>query len=314
MKFVLVLPQFRVDRQADFGGPAGQARLATAAEAAGFDAVSCSDHVAIESEWERTGGHHDLDPLTTLAFLAARTTTIRLLTYVLVLPFRPPLVAAKSLATIDVLSEGRLVVGIGAGYHEPEFAALGLDFADHDRATTAALETITRLWAEDGFEVDGQRVRQLPRPVQSPRPPIWAGGNSRRAIERAARLADAWMPFFNTPTTVPSLHTPLIASVDDLRARLPILEDAAAAAGRPVPGIIGPTMLVSVGTGEPGRTTRAPLSTDAEVEDHLGALADLGVTTTTVRFTGKTVDAYVEQLSQFGATYAAPAVPTPAGA
>jgi alkanesulfonate monooxygenase SsuD/methylene tetrahydromethanopterin reductase-like flavin-dependent oxidoreductase (luciferase family) len=171
-------------------GPAEQARIARAADASGFFYVAVCDHVAIPRAMADTTGTYWQDCLTTLGWLAAHTTRTALLSHIYVLAFRHPLVAAKGFATLDHLSGGRAVVGVGAGHVQAEFAALGVDFERRGRLLDGGLTT---LLAALGDEYVGD-VGARPRPVQTPRPPVWVGGSSPPALRRAARLGDGWLP------------------------------------------------------------------------------------------------------------------------
>src|SRR4051794_40128232 len=186
MRVSLGLPTHRLDRAAEFVSAAAVADLSRAAEAAGFAAVFVTDHPAPPAKWIAGGGHHTLDPFVTLAFAAAATSTLRLQTNLFVPAYRHPLLSAKLVATLDVLSGGRVVVGVGAGYLEGEFAALGADFDGRNDVLDAAIRTMRSAWT--GQPVDG--VLSLPAPVQRPGPPVWVGGNSKRAIRRVVELGD----------------------------------------------------------------------------------------------------------------------------
>jgi probable F420-dependent oxidoreductase len=171
-------------------GPAEMSRIAVTCDRLGFGYLGVCDHVSLPEAVASTMGTHWVDPIATLGWLAARTERIRLLTHVYVLAYRHPLVAAKQLATLDHLSDGRLVCGIGAGHVQAEFEHLGVDFAARGRALDTGIPTLARA-LEHEF-VDGFGAR--PRPVQVPRPPIWVAGSSPAAIRRAARLGDGWLP------------------------------------------------------------------------------------------------------------------------
>jgi probable F420-dependent oxidoreductase len=294
---ILIPPHRRVDLQEDFGGPDGIVRLATAAEDAGFWAVTCSDHLLVSPEWASSGGHHDLDPFSTLGFLAAVTQRVRLLTFVLVVAYRHPAQTAKSLATIDVLSKGRLVVGVGAGYLESEFAALGLEFEKRNRITDDSLHAVLALWADAGEGL----VAQLPKPVQRPRPPIWIGGNSTRAMRRAVELGDGWLPFFSAASASSQLHTPALEGVDDLLLRVKRLREMEAEAGRKQPvELVAPMITVGDGSREvPGAPSRTPLASKEGILEYLSTMEAAGATSVCIRFTGRTVDEQVDQLDWF---------------
>jgi probable F420-dependent oxidoreductase len=172
--------------------------IADAAEAHGFAAVWAGDHLALPRAPTTpypygTGALLDadvslLDPIAVLAALAGRTRRIRLGFGVLVLPYRHPLVTAKLVASIDALSAGRVVLGVGTGWLPEEFAAAGLDFAARGRDTDDCLRYLRTAFATG--EVDGMTV--LPTPVQRPGPPVWVGGQSAAAIRRAVEFADVW--------------------------------------------------------------------------------------------------------------------------
>jgi len=164
---------------------------ARAAEDAGIDHLWVADHIAIPPDQAEGSGGRYLDPLATLAFLAAATTRIGLGTGVLVLPYRPPLATAKWIATIQELSGGRLSCGVGAGWMEAEFRVIGADRAKRGATTDRTLELLHRCFASDEVEEAGQRFLFLPRPK---RPPIYVGGAGRAALRRAARFGDGWMP------------------------------------------------------------------------------------------------------------------------
>jgi probable F420-dependent oxidoreductase len=164
---------------------------AHAAEAGGIDELWVGDHIAIPPDDAEGSGGRYLDPLTTLAYLAGATERIRLATGVLVLPYRPPLPTAKVVATIQELSPHRLILGVGAGWMEAEFRAVGVRFAERGRVTDHTLEFLTRCFAADEAESNGQPFLFLPRP---PRPPIIVGGAAPHALRRAVRWGEGWMP------------------------------------------------------------------------------------------------------------------------
>ena len=193
-------------------------RLAQAGEELGYDAVYAGDHILlprdVASRYPYTvGGEFPggatgdwMEQLTLLAFVAGQTSTIRLVTAVLIVPHRNPLVAAKALATLDVLSRGRLVVGIGAGWMREEFEALDLPpFEERGAVTDEYVRAFKELWTSDDPHFEGKYVNFdnisfLPKPVQKPHPPIWVGGESRPALRRTAELADGWNPLSSNPS------------------------------------------------------------------------------------------------------------------
>jgi probable F420-dependent oxidoreductase len=181
-------------------GPAELVRIAQAADRLGYAWITCSDHVAIPRSHARAMGALWYEPVATLAFLAGQTRQIRLLSHVLVLPYRHPLHVAKAFATLDRLSGGRVILGVGTGHLEPEFRSLGRDFdrrgAEADeaiRAVRAALAGETSSFAGESFA--WREMLVAPRAAQQPAPPIWVGGNGARAVRRAAALGDGWIPW-----------------------------------------------------------------------------------------------------------------------
>ena len=141
-----------------------------------------------------------LDPAVSLAFLAGQTRTLRLATGIVILPQRNPLVLAKELASVDVVSGGRLIFGLGAGYLEAEFDAIGAPFDDRGPRTSEAIEVLRTLWTEDSPRFEGRfwsfsGIRAMPRPVQRPHPPILVGGHSKPAFRRAVAQGDGWYGF-----------------------------------------------------------------------------------------------------------------------
>ncbi|HLK86758.1 MAG TPA: TIGR03619 family F420-dependent LLM class oxidoreductase [Candidatus Binataceae bacterium] len=198
---------------------------ARAAEQLGFDALFVSDHLALPpDDIEGSGGRY-LEVLATIAYLAGATERIRLGISVLVLPYRPALLTAKQVATIQELSGGRMVLATGVGWMRREFAALGVDPRKRGALTTETLRAFHRLFASDVAECDGELVRFapvvfLPRP---PRPPIWIGGNGDNAIARVLEFGDGWHPMLPAEKLAPAVA----ALVAQARTR-----------GRPQPEIV----------------------------------------------------------------------------
>lgn len=240
MRFSIQLATERVDQPEEFLTADAIAKMALTAEEAGFDACFVTDHPIPEDEWLASGGHHALDPFVALSFAAAATTRIRLHTNLLILPYRNPFLTAKAAATLDVASGGRLILGVGAGYLEGEFAALGIDRTRRNELTDEALVLLKRVWSETGLEcaADGfgpRSVTALPHPTQVPHPPIWVGGNSKRAIRRAVEHADGWAPFPAPAAVAERTGTAPITSLDDLRPRLAYAREHALRIGREEP-------------------------------------------------------------------------------
>lgn len=218
-----------------------------AAERAGLDDVWVQDHIAIPPDDAEGSGGRYLDPLTTLAWLAARTERIGLGTGVLNLPYRAPLPTAKALATVQELSQGRALLGVGVGWMRPEFKALGVDRARRGQLTDEALAFLADCFSSDEVEANGQPFLFLPRPE---RPPIYVGGAPPHALERAVRFGDGWLPMGGDP--------------DSLKEPIATLQQLAADAGR------GPM--------EVRLLTALPIADPARAVDRLGALREAGVT------------------------------------
>lgn len=220
---------------------------ARAAEAAGLDDVWVTDHIAIPPDDAEGSLGRYLDPLATLAFLAGVTSRIGLGTGVLILPYRPPLPMAKWIATVQELSGGRLRLGVGAGWMDAEFRALGVDRSRRGALTDECLDFLQRCFAHDVVESHGQRFLFRPRPE---RPPIFVGGAAPHALERAVRFGDGWMP--------------MGADSEKLRAPIEELRRLAADAGRPAPEVVA--------------MARLPLHDATRAAEQLEALTEVGVT------------------------------------
>lgn len=185
-------------------------QIVSTAEAAGFHSVMIADHIAfpveIESKYPYTvdggfPGHGDaLEQLSLMSFIAGSTEKLRLVTSVMILPHRNPVFTAKALATIDVLSEGRVTVGVGVGWLREEFEALAApEFDRRGAVSNEYIEIFRKLWTESPAEHSGEfyrfkALRCEPHPIQKPHPPIWIGGHSRPALRRTAKYGDGWHP------------------------------------------------------------------------------------------------------------------------
>jgi probable F420-dependent oxidoreductase len=240
VRFSVQLPTDRVQLPAEFLSATAVGEMARAAEAAGFGSLYVTDHPIPGEAWLRSGGHHTLDPFVTLSFAAAATARIRLQTHVLVLPYRNPFLVAKSAATLDVLSGGRLTLGVSAGYLESEFAALGVPFGERNERTDEALGALRAAWSGERVALEGRGFRAegnlaLPLPAQRPGPPIWVGGNSRRAIRRAVELADGWLPFPAPKRLASHVRTAPLTNLEELRAGLAYAREHADRVGRRTP-------------------------------------------------------------------------------
>jgi probable F420-dependent oxidoreductase len=240
LQFAMELPTHRAERADEFVTAEAIAELTRAASTAGFSAVFVTDHPAPDTRWLDGGGHHALDPFVALSFAAAADPHVRLLTNIYVAAYRNPFLAAKGVATLDALSNGRVILGVAAGYLRPEFGALGVDFDERNELLDECIEVMRRVWTEDSVEAEGRHfkaraVTMRPRPVSRPYPPIWIGGNSHRALRRAVELGEGWVPFPNPARAAKATKTPAITNLDELVARLDHAQVHAKEIGRTAP-------------------------------------------------------------------------------
>jgi probable F420-dependent oxidoreductase len=276
-------------------------RFAVAAESAGFDAIAFTDHPAPSDKWLNAGGHETFDPLAACASVALITTTIRLMTNLLVLPYRNPFVVAKAAATVDIVSDGRLTLALGGGYLRSEFAALGVDFDKRNQIFDESFDLLPLIWTTDNlthegenFTASGQTLR--PRPVQTPHPPLWIGGNSALARRRVVRGAQGWTPLIGSPEMARTTRTPAFSTVPELRAGIEDLRRLLDEAGR------GDDHIDIQVASKSARTGVGEMS-PAQYVDYLGELAEIGVTQTIINPDPDDVEASLELLAFYGETY-----------
>ncbi|MCZ0994838.1 TIGR03619 family F420-dependent LLM class oxidoreductase [Streptomyces noursei] len=180
-------------------GPEDLVAVARSADRAGFAYVACCEHVAIPRRLAGAMGTAWYDPVATLSYLAAATERVRLLSHVAVVGLRHPLLGAKQYATLDHLSGGRLILGVGAGHVREEFEAVGVDFARRGAVLDETIDALKAALGEEEFlEFKGEHfafegLGQAPRPVQTPRPPVWVGARPRRRYG-GPRCGDGWLP------------------------------------------------------------------------------------------------------------------------
>ena len=198
MNFGLCLP-IRRDCSIEFN-----INLAKKAEELGFDSVWVSDHVVVPNKTIGSFSKVFYDPFVLLAAIASDTESIKLGTSVIILPYRNPVVVAKMVATIDMLSEGRFILGIAPGWLKEEFESLNADFDNRGEITDEYIKSIVELWANDNPEFNGKYVNFsdisfYPKPYNKRIPEIWVGGSSKRARKRALELATGWQPTWISP-------------------------------------------------------------------------------------------------------------------
>jgi probable F420-dependent oxidoreductase len=246
--------------------------IAQCVERLGFAGVTVTDHPCPTGRWLDAGGHHAQDPFVLLSMIAAVTQTLELHTGILVLPYRNPFITARSVATLDVFSGGRVKLGIGAGYLKAEFRALGVDFEKRNDLTDEYLRAMKAAWTANEFTFEGTGYqalgnRILPRPVQKPHPTLIIGGNSKRAIRRSVDLGDAWGPFFTKGALSATSRTVAMESEEDLEAGIQYMRDYSAQVGRNHP----PEIILS-GVTVPGESL-----TPSEYIDRIGRFSELGI-------------------------------------
>jgi probable F420-dependent oxidoreductase len=284
--------------------------LVARAEEWGFSSVMIADHivfpVTIKSKYPYTvsgafpGQGDALEQLSLMAFVAGKSRTLRLISSVMILPYRNPVVTAKMLATIDVLSHGRVTVGVGVGWLREEFEAL--DAPDFDRRGAVSdeyLRIFKALWTQEPASYHGEfyrfdSVRCLPHPVQKPHPPIWVGGHSKAALRRVARLGDGWHPVGANPA-VPLRPPELRALLDDLR-RLTEAE------GRDFSTltISYKAPIYDSGQGVDGGAERRPFSGSQQaIADDIGTFAGLGVSELIFDFRSESLAESLDRMARF---------------
>ena len=205
--------------------------LARSAEECGWDGFAFTEHPVPGARWLAAGGHQTLDPFAALAHVAAVTTGLRLLTYLAVAPYRNPFLLAKAATTVDRLSNGRFVLGVGTGYLKSEFRALGVEFDERNELFDETLDALPLHWSGEPFSSRGRHFDARdsiarPRPAQSPIP-VWIGGNSRLTLRRVAERAQGWMPLTSPVDISSTTRTPHITGVDGLARSIGILRDLA---------------------------------------------------------------------------------------
>ena len=297
MKYTVTLPTDQVGQPAEFVSARAVAEMAAAIEAAGFAACNVTDHPFPPADWVSGGGHHALDPLVTLAVAAAATTRLRLHTNVLIPAYRNPFIAAKGVATLDALSEGRVILGVAAGYLEGEFAALGASYQDRGAALDAAIAAMRQAWsgqqvAADGAGWSARGNVMLPRPAAAAHPPIWIGGNSRAALRRAAALGQGWSPFPARRGLAAATGTAELDGPDALRRGIDELRSEAERCGRMEP--------LDVCTAPFSPPHSRPGLDPARLADESAALAELGVTWLTVRLPAPSRKEFLRNVELFG--------------
>lgn len=274
----------------DDAGPDELARIARAADRAGFAYLGVCDHIAIPVDQVETMGRDWWDTVATIGWLAGITEDILLLSHVYVPAYRHPLAVAKAFSTLDLVSGGRIVMGVGAGHVEGEFEGLGVPFEQRGALLDEAIDALRTVFSEDVPTLPGPRwsgadLAVGPRPVQPDGPPIWVGGSSKAALRRAALRGDGWLP-----------QGPVTAEAIGFLHRV---RDEAGQRGRFDIG----ALMGGVHVGEAGWDLGRPTLTGEpdRIAAVLNRVADLGVSQAQIQLRSRSADELVEQIERFGA-------------
>ena len=294
--------------------PEALTTLARQGEELGFSYIGVGDHVVLPRDvrskypytetgvWPSGQSGGWLEHLTVLSFLASQTSTVRLLTTVTILPYRSPVYTAKAMASIDVLSGGRLIAGVGVGWLREEFEALGTPpFDERGAVSDEYIRAFVELWTSDNPTFKGKytefsNIYFEPKPVQRPHPPIWVGGESPPAMRRAAQLGNVWYPTGNNPKF--PLHTP-----EQFAEAVGRLHGYAEAHGRD-PSEVG--LAYSAGFYDEQSAQRLPngerlafTGGPEQIAGDIRAFGELGVRDLMVRFRGDALEERLERMEYF---------------
>lgn len=294
--------------------PEALVKVVAAGEDLGFGYMTLGDHlitpIATESDFPYSsdgtrgaashGARHEM--LSTIAFLAAKTSTLRFVAGVVVVPYRPAVLTAKMLATIDVLSGGRLTVGVGTGWMQEEFAVLNApDFKSRGQVTDEYIDAMKELWTQQEPRFEGEHVQFSgitfePKPRQIPHPPIWVGGMAKAAIRRVASRGDVWY-------TVPTDKSRPADSVSRVRQHMEELRAAGEASGRNPDSLSMAMCVLQHGDALPDTASdggRMLFSgTSSQIAEDLAEVRELGVTAVDFRFGGERVEQAIDEMGTF---------------
>ena len=287
MKFGLCIPHY--------GKSLSMEELRTTvqmAEGLGFHSVWVSDHVVTPEHLQPTVGPTFYDPFVVLTCAAAFSTRLKLGTTVVVVPYRNPLVVAKMVATLDALSGGRVIFGVGAGGAPDEFQALGVPSEQRGRRTDEYLRVMLALWTQDPTSFRGRYfsfsvVRFGPKPFQSPHPPIWVGGRSDAALRRAVRIGQAWHP-----TSM---------AMDSLKERMSRLESMAREAGRTDGPEVTIHQFINLEEDPRDEGRRPGRGTPQQIVADMGAYEALGIPVVVCNFASQSVQEHWGAVETFAA-------------
>lgn len=297
MRFAI---EYVVDSTTDGGSlatPEGLAEVAQVADELGYAALALPEHPAPSLKWLSRGGHETFDSMTALGFVAALTSRLRVMPHLLVVPYRNPFLAAKSLATLDRLAQGRLTVGVGSGYLSSEFLALGVDMEHRNVLFDEGIEVMRGVWSTSPFSYEGRTVTAKdvaaePAPLTPGGPPIIVGGNSALARRRAARL-NGWSPMLLPAGVAESTRTHALTTIPELAKSITEVRAMAQEFGNTAP------LFINVAT-----THLEFPGSDGSIEehrDHLGQLEEAGVDQFLVRPSSLGIEAAVDSLHSYAA-------------
>jgi probable F420-dependent oxidoreductase len=272
--------------------------VARAVEAAGWDGLAFTEHPAPGYRWlAEGGGHQTLDPFVALGAAAAVTERITLLTYLAVVPYRNPLLLAKAAASVDIVSGGRFVLGVGTGYLKGEFFALGVDFEERNALFDEALEVMPLHWSGEPFSYEGRHFNArdiVARPAPPNRTiPIWIGGNAKITRRRVATRAQGWMPMTGSAEMFTTTRTTHFAGLDDVAVAIRELKEMAGERADEIDVMVL-------------YTDDSILDTGADVERHrdaLGRIAEIGATWVSFAWDFSTQEETLAFVEGFGETY-----------
>lgn len=258
--------------------------------------MAFTDHPAPSQKWLDAGGHHSLDAPVALAFCAAATRTIRLMSYAIVLPYRNPFLVAKQIATLDRVSGGRAVLVAAVGYLRSEYAALGVDFDERNELFDEAIDVIRRAWTETNISYTGRHFTSIGQ-SQMPMPegpiPIWVAGNSKRARQRAAAFGAAWAPVQYGPQQAATTRTPALQSVDELAEAIADLRRRCEDAGRDPAS-------VEVQVESPETSVLLAQGSLGSHRAYLEGLAEIGVTSFVIDMPTSSPDDAIVAVARYG--------------
>ncbi len=294
MKINVTLPFDNTEHADEFLTAEAVVDIAQTAERLGFYAGNVTDHPCPTARWRDSGGHDAQDPFVMLSLVAAATTRLRLQTGILVATYRNPFITARAASTLDVFSNGRLTLGLGAGYLKGEYFALGVDFDARNDLFDEYLQAMKQAWSGEAFDFEGtgysaRGCRMRPAPVQKPHPPLLIGGNAKRAIRRAVELGDGWNPFFTGVTPSSTTRTKAMAGQEDLIEGIQYMRDYCEQVGRQEPPIVWLASIM-----EPGEKWQPQ-----QVIDRIGAYRELGVAGAATNFTGNTRAEWCDNAERF---------------